>query len=244
LASYHLYRDGCGAARLSPGTKAPVDGPPSTGVPFYRRIAKDRALNIQVSRFPPPSGDSASREEVEAAFRTIIRWAGDNPDRQGLLETPARAARAFGEYFAGYKQDPLAILNKTFDETGGYEEMVVLRGISFESHCEHHLAPIIGQAWVAYVPNGRVVGLSKLARVVDAYARRLQIQERMTSEIAFAVQEVLKPQGVGVVVKAIHHCMSSRGVHKVGAEMVTSCMLGCFRDNAPTRQEFLAMTKQ
>jgi GTP cyclohydrolase IA len=201
-------------------------------------------LNIQISPFTPPSDLSPSREEVEAAFRTIIRWAGDDPCRPGLLETPARAARAFDEYFAGYRQDPLEILNKTFDETGGYEEMVVLRGISFESHCEHHLAPIIGQAWVAYVPNGRVVGLSKLARVVDAYARRLQIQERMTSEIAAAVQEVLQPQGVGVVIKAIHHCMTSRGVHKVGAEMVTSCMLGCFRDNAPTRQEFLAMTKQ
>lgn len=201
-------------------------------------------MNIQVSDFVQQSESPPSREEAEAAFRTIIRWAGDNPNRPGLLETPARAAKAFDEYFAGYKQDPLAILNKTFDETGGYEEMVVLRGISFESHCEHHLAPIIGQAWVAYVPDGRVVGLSKLARVVDAYARRLQIQERMTSEIASAVQEVLKPQGVGVVIKAVHHCMSSRGVHKVGAEMVTSCMLGCFRDNAPTRQEFLAMTQE
>jgi GTP cyclohydrolase I len=196
------------------------------------------------TRIAAPSHAKPSREEVEAAFRTIIRWAGDDPDRSGLLETPARAARAFGEYFAGYEQDPLAILNKTFDETGGYEEMVVLRGIPFESHCEHHLAPIIGQAWVAYVPNGRVVGLSKLARVVDAYAKRLQIQERMTSEIAFAVQEVLKPQGVGVVIKATHHCMASRGVHKVGADMVTSCMLGCFRDNALTRQEFLAIANQ
>ena len=196
------------------------------------------------TRIAAPSHAKPSREEVEAAFRTIIRWAGDDPDRSGLLETPARAARAFREYFAGYEQDPLAILNKTFDETGGYEEMVVLRGIPFESHCEHHLAPIIGQAWVAYVPNGRVVGLSKLARVVDAYAKRLQIQERMTSEIAFAVQEVLKPQGVGVVIKATHHCMASRGVHKVGADMVTSCMLGCFRDNALTRQEFLAIANQ
>ena len=201
-------------------------------------------LNIQIQDFSQPSDDEPSREEVEAAFRTIIRWAGDNPNRPGLLETPSRAARAFKEYFAGYQQDPLALLNKTFDETGGYEEMVVLRGISFESHCEHHLAPIIGQAWVAYVPNGRVVGLSKLARVVDAYAKRLQIQERMTSEIAAAVQEVLNPQGVGVVIKAVHHCMSSRGIHKVGSEMVTSCMLGCFRDNPATRQEFLAMTKQ
>jgi GTP cyclohydrolase IA len=201
-------------------------------------------LNIPTRDFSPQSIDAPSREEVEAAFRTIIRWAGDNPDRPGLLETPSRAARAFKEYFAGYQQDPLALLNKTFDETGGYEEMVVLREISFESHCEHHLAPIIGQAWVAYVPNGRVVGLSKLARVVEAYAKRLQIQERMTSEIASAVQEVLQPQGVGVVIKAMHHCLSSRGIHKVGAEMVTSCMLGCFRDNAATRQEFLAMTKQ
>lgn len=207
-------------------------------------IAKDPQLNIQTKDFTRISSNPPSREEVEAAFRTIIRWAGDNPDRPGLLETPSRAARAFREYFAGYEQDPIEILNKTFDETGGYEEMVVLRGISFQSHCEHHLAPIIGQAWVAYVPNGRVVGLSKLARVVDAYAKRLQIQERMTSAIASAVQEVLQPQGVGVVIKAIHHCLSSRGVQKVGAEMVTSCMLGCFRDNAPTRQEFLAMTKQ
>jgi GTP cyclohydrolase I len=210
----------------------------------YRQLQGTRVLNIPIRDFAPRSSDTPSREEVEAAFRTIIRWAGDNPDRPGLLETPSRAARAFKEYFAGYQQDPLALLNKTFDETGGYEEMVVLRGISFESHCEHHLAPIIGQAWVAYVPDGRVVGLSKLARVVDAYAKRLQIQERMTSEIASAVQEVLHPQGVGVVIKAIHHCLSSRGIHKVGAEMVTSCMLGCFRDNAATRQEFLAMTKQ
>jgi GTP cyclohydrolase I len=201
-------------------------------------------LNIQTKDFSQPSGDRPSRDEVEEAFRTIIRWTGDDPRRPGLLETPARAARAFQEYFAGYGQNPLAILNKTFDETGGYEEMVVLRGISFHSHCEHHLAPIVGQAWVAYVPDGRVVGLSKLARVVDAYAKRLQIQERMTSEIAAAVQEVLQPQGVGVVIKAVHHCMTSRGVQKDGAEMMTSCMLGCFRDNHATRQEFLAMTKQ
>jgi len=182
-----------------------------------------------------------SREEVEAAFRTIIRWSGDDPDRPGLLETPSRAARAFEEYFSGYNQDPLQILNKTFDETGGYEEMVILRGIPFESHCEHHIAPIVGRAWVAYVPNGRVVGISKLARVVEAYSKRFQIQERMTSEIASAVQEALQPQGVGVILKASHHCMSSRGIHKVGSDMVTSCMLGCFRDNAITRQEFMGM---
>jgi GTP cyclohydrolase IA len=185
-----------------------------------------------------------SREEAEAAFRTIIRWAGDDPSRPGMLETPARAARAFEEYFAGYDQDPLAILNKTFDETGGYEEMVILRGIAFESHCEHHMAPIIGRAWVAYVPDGRVVGISKLARVVQAYAKRFQIQERMTSEIAAAVQDALNPQGVGVVLKANHHCMSSRGIKQVGSDMVTSCMLGCFRDNPITRQEFLGMVAE
>jgi len=207
-------------------------------------IVKDSRLNIHDKTLPQPGMEAPSREEAEDAFRTIIRWAGDDPDRAGLLETPSRAARAFKEYFAGYQQDPLAILDKTFHETGGYEEMIVVRGISFVSHCEHHLAPITGQAWVAYVPNGRVVGLSKLARVVDVYAKRLQIQERMTSEIAGAVRDALQPQGVGVVIKAVHHCLSSRGAHKIGAEMITSCMLGCFRDNAPTRQEFLAMTKQ
>lgn len=182
-----------------------------------------------------------SREEVEAAFRTIIRWSGDDPDRPGLQETPSRATRAFEEYFSGYSQDPIKILSKTFEETSGYEEMVVLRGIPFESHCEHHIAPIIGRAWVAYVPNGRVVGISKLARVVEAYAKRFQIQERMTSEIASAVQDALRPEGVGVILKAAHHCMSSRGIHKAGSDMVTSCMLGCMRDNAITRQEFLRM---
>jgi GTP cyclohydrolase I len=201
----------------------------------------DVTLTTHSTRFEAETELPPSRQEAEAAFRTIIRWAGDDPNRAGLLETPARAAKAFREYFAGYGQNPLEILNKTFDETGGYEEMVILRGIAFESHCEHHLAPIVGKAWVAYVPNGRVVGLSKLARVVDAYAKRLQIQERMTSEIASACQEVLKPQGVGVVIKATHHCMASRGIHKVGAEMITSCMLGCFRDNPATRQEFLAI---
>jgi GTP cyclohydrolase I len=184
-----------------------------------------------------------SREDAEAAFRTIIRWAGDDPDRPGLRETPARAARAFEEYFSGYAQDPIQILAKTFDETGGYEEMVILRGISFESHCEHHIAPIIGRAWVAYVPDGRVVGISKLARVVQVYAKRFQIQERMTSEIAAAVQKALKPQGVGVILKANHHCMSSRGVQKIGTDMVTSCMLGCFRDNPISRQEFIGMVE-
>lgn len=182
-----------------------------------------------------------SRVDVEAAFRTIIRWTGDDPNRDGLLETPARVARAFEEFFVGYSQDPADILQKTFEEIDGYDEMVLLRGIRFESHCEHHMAPIIGQAWVAYVPDNRVVGISKLARVVNVYAKRLQIQERMTAQIANTVNEVLKPKGVGVVIKASHHCMTTRGVHKPESDMVTSRMLGCFRDNPPTRQEFLSM---
>ena len=182
-----------------------------------------------------------TREEAEAAFRTIICWAGDNPDRDGLTKTPARLARAFKEYFSGYAIDPAQMLSTTFEETDGYDEMIVLRGIPFESHCEHHVAPIIGRAWVAYVPTGRVVGISKLARVIEAYARRLQIQEKMTTQIANTIQDVLRPQGVGVVLKANHHCMSTRGIHKHDTDMVTSRMLGCFRDNAVTRQEFLAL---
>ena len=182
-----------------------------------------------------------SRDEAEAAFKTIILWAGDDPARDGLLETPARVARAFEEFFKGYNDDPETILQKTFEEIEGYDEMIVLRGIRFESHCEHHMAPIIGRAWVAYIPKGRVVGISKLARVVDAYAKRLQIQEKMTSQIANIIQQVLQPEGVGVVIKAEHHCMTTRGVHKHGTDMVTSRMLGAFRDNPMTRQEFLAM---
>ena len=182
-----------------------------------------------------------SRAEVEAAFKTIIRWTGDDPARDGLKETPARVTRAYEEFFKGYNDDPEAILAKTFEEIEGYDEMVVLRGIRFESHCEHHMAPIIGRAWVAYIPKGRVVGISKLARVVDAYAKRLQIQEKMTAQIANTIQKVLEPDGVGVIIKAEHHCMTTRGVHKHGTDMVTSRMLGAFRDNALTRQEFLAM---
>jgi len=181
------------------------------------------------------------RADVEAAFRTIIQWAGDDPNRPGLIETPARVARAFQEFFSGYSQDPAVILQRTFEETEGYDELIVLRGIGFESHCEHHLAPIIGKAWVAYVPSGRVVGISKLARVVDAYSKRLQIQEKMTAQIANTIDEVLNPKGVGVVLKATHHCMTTRGVYKPDTDLVTSRMLGCFRDNALTRQEFLSM---
>jgi GTP cyclohydrolase IA len=182
-----------------------------------------------------------SQMEVEQSFREILRWIGEDPDRDGLRETPGRLVRAFQEYFSGYCQDPELILQKTFEETDGYDEMVVLRGVPLESHCEHHVAPIIGRAWVAYVPDRRVVGISKLARVVEVYAKRLQIQERLTAQIANTIEKVLKPQGVAVVVKAAHHCMSSRGVHVHGTDLVTSRMLGCFRDNSMTRQEFMAM---
>ncbi len=180
-------------------------------------------------------------EEMQQAVRTMISWAGDDPERPGLLDTPSRVTRAFGEFFSGYDQNPREILQRTFDEIEGYDEMVLLRGIRYESHCEHHMAPIIGKAWVAYVPRGKVVGISKLARVVDAYAKRLQIQEKMTAQIANVIQEVLDPEGVAVVLKGEHHCMTTRGIHKPGTDMVTSRMLGCFRDNPMSRQEFLAL---
>jgi GTP cyclohydrolase IA len=182
------------------------------------------------------------RAAVEAAVRTIIRWTGENPDRDGLIETPARVVRALEESFAGYDQDPAAILQKSFDEIDGYDEMIVLRGVRFDSHCEHHMAPIIGRAWVAYIPDGRVVGISKLARVVEVYAKRMQIQERLTAQVANTINYVLRPRGVGVVIKAAHHCMATRGVHKPEADLVTSRMLGSFRDDAQLRHEFLAMT--
>ena len=182
-----------------------------------------------------------SQAEVEDAVRTMLRWAGEDPARDGLRETPNRVARAFQEYFAGYAQDPTEILQKTFEEIEGYDEMIVLRGVRFESHCEHHMAPIVGRAWVAYIPQGRVVGISKLARVVDVYAKRLQIQEKMTAQIANTINDVLKPQGVGVIIKATHHCMTTRGAHKPGTDLVTSRMLGVFRDNALTRQELLGL---
>jgi GTP cyclohydrolase I len=198
-----------------------------------------RALErVKLLRTP---SDRPDRAEVEAAIRTLIEWTGDDPDRDGLAETPSRVARAFEEFFAGYGQDPVEILQKTFEEIEGYDEMIALRGIRFESHCEHHMASIIGQAWVAYVPNGRVVGISKLARVVEVYAKRLQIQEKMTAQIANTINDVLKPQGVGVIIKASHHCMTTRGVNKPDSDLVTSRMLGCFRDNPLTRQEFLSM---
>lgn len=206
----------------------------------------DTPLRHMKSKLVKPAPSEArdqrpSRLEAEDAVRTLIRWAGDNPDRDGLHETPARVTKAFEEYFHGYHDDPEAILKKTFEEIEGYDEMIVLRGIRFESHCEHHMAPIVGRAWVAYIPKGRVVGISKLARVVQSFAKRLQIQEKMTAQIANTIEQVLQPQGVGVVIKAEHHCMTTRGVMKPGTDLVTSRMLGIFRDNAITRQEFLAM---
>jgi GTP cyclohydrolase IA len=178
-------------------------------------------------------------EEAEAAVRTLIEWAGDDPNREGLADTPNRVVRSYQEFFAGYDTDPEQILMRTFEETDGYEEMVLLRGIEFESHCEHHMVPVIGTAHVAYIPRERVVGISKLARVVESYAKRLQIQERLTTQIANTIQAVLQPQGVAVVVEAKHQCMTTRGVRKAGVEMVTNCMLGKFQEEPATRLEFL-----
>jgi len=192
-----------------------------------------------VDETPPQS--RPTRAEAETAVRTLLRWAGDDPDREGLLGTPERVVRAYEEWFAGYSEDPVAILERTFEETAGYDEMVVLRDIRFESHCEHHVAPIIGVAHCAYLPNKRVVGISKIARVIELYAKRLQIQEKMTAQIANAIQDVLRPRGVAVVVRATHQCMTTRGIHKPGVSMVTSRMLGAFRNNEATRREFLAM---
>ena len=183
--------------------------------------------------------DRPSREEAEAAVRTLLRWAGDDPAREGLVDTPKRVAKAFEDWFSGYDQDPQAYLARTFEEVAGYDDMVILKDIRFESHCEHHLAPIIGRAHVGYLPTRRVVGISKLARVVEAFARRLQVQEKMNAQIAHCIQKVLEPKGVAVVIEAAHQCMTTRGVHKTGVTMVTSTMLGAFRDNSDTRREFL-----
>jgi len=189
-----------------------------------------------------PAGDrrnDVSREQAEDAVRTLLRWAGEDPAREGLLDTPKRVVKAYRDWFSGYETDPDAYLLRTFEEVGGYDEMIVLRDIDYESHCEHHMAPIIGRVHVGYLPDGKVVGISKLARVVDAFARRFQVQEKMTAQIARCIQDALQPRGVGVVVEGAHECMTTRGVHKRGVSMVTSQMLGCFRDDARTRAEFL-----
>lgn len=182
-----------------------------------------------------------TRDEAEAAVRTLIRWAGDDPAREGLLDTPGRVARAYREWFSGYDIDPHAYLERTFEEVEGYDEMVVLRDIRFESYCEHHMAPIIGRAHVGYIPAGRVVGISKLARVVESYAKRLQVQEKMTAQIGATIEAVLQPRGVAVVLEGEHQCMTTRGVHKHGVSMVTSRMMGLFRKDPRTRQEFMTV---
>ncbi len=200
-------------------------------------------MDTHVSRLSTET-NRPSREEAEEAVRVLLRWAGEDPTREGLLDTPGRVTRAYEEYFGGYAVDPVALLARTFAETDGYDEIVLLRDIRFESFCEHHMAPIIGRAHVAYLPRTRVVGISKLARVVDAYARRLQIQEKMTAQIANTLDEVLQPLGVAVVIEATHQCMTTRGVHRPGTSLVTSRMLGAFRTNPTTRREFLAMIQR
>ena len=182
---------------------------------------------------------TVTQEDAEAAVQTLLRWAGDDPAREGLRDTPKRVADAYRDWFAGYDTDPGDYMRRTFEEVEGYDEMVVLRDIAFESHCEHHMAPIIGRAHVGYLPTSRVVGISKLARVVDGFARRFQVQEKLTAQIATCIQEILKPRGVGVVIDAVHQCMTTRGVHKRGVSMITSNMLGTFRQDPSTRAEFL-----
>ena len=201
--------------------------------PSRRRIASSRIASPRIAR--------PSQDEAEEAVRTLIRWAGDDPMREGLRGTPERVVRAYREFFRGYDQEPHAVLKRTFEETDGYDEMIVLKDMRFESHCEHHIAPIIGRAHIAYLPHHRVVGISKLARLLDCYAKRLQIQEKMTAQIANTLQEVLQPRGVAVVIDASHQCMTTRGVHKPGSSMVTSRMLGAFRTDPSTRREFLAI---
>lgn len=193
----------------------------------------DRAGSAEDTR------QGVSRAQAEDAIRILLRWAGDDPTREGLIDTPKRVVKAYGDWFSGYATDPEDYLKRTFEEVEGYDEMVVLRDIPFESHCEHHMAPIIGKAHVGYLPEGRVVGISKLARVVDAYARRFQVQEKMTAQIARCIEHALRPRGVGVVIEAQHECMTTRGIHKRGVSMVTSKMLGTFREDARTRNEFL-----
>ena len=204
-------------------------------------MATKENLSIVGGERMPANIERPSREDAEEAIRTLIRWAGDDPAREGLLDTPARVARAYEEFFSGYFASPRTLLERTFEEVDGYDEIVLLRDIRFESHCEHHMAPIIGKAHVGYLPHRRVVGISKLARVVEVYAKRLQIQEKMTAQVANLINDVLQPKGTAVIIEAAHQCMTTRGVHKTGVTMATSRMLGAFRDDPTTRREFLAM---
>lgn len=207
-------------------------------------MAKEKELSLVDDDRAQKALVKPSREEAEEAVRVLLRWAGDDPKRPGLLGTPDRVVRAYEEYFQGYNENPHELLGRTFDETDGYDEIVVLKDIPFASHCEHHIAPIIGKVHVAYLPSTKVVGISKLARLVETYARRLQIQEKLTAQIANTLNEVLQPKGVAVVVEAAHECMTTRGIDKPGVNMVTSRMIGAFRDDASTRREFLAMIGQ
>jgi GTP cyclohydrolase IA len=230
-------------------TRGPATRPGIRPRPTVEGVGMDGSISTRKGRkarsaaAPAPAATPAtpavSREQAEEAVRTLLRWAGDDPAREGLLDTPRRVVKAYGDWFSGYAIDPREYLKRTFEEVGGYDEMVVLRDIHFESHCEHHMAPIIGRAHVGYLPSDRVVGISKLARVVEAFARRFQVQEKMTAEIASCINDVLKPRGVGVVVEAAHECMTTRGVHNRGVSMITSKMLGHFRSDARTRAEFL-----
>lgn len=188
--------------------------------------------------------DTPTKEQAEEAVRTLIKWAGDDPDREGLLNTPDRVTRSYLEFFAGYKENPAEYLARTFEEVEGYDEMIILKGIRLESYCEHHMVPIIGVAHVAYMPDSRVVGISKLARVVDAFSKRLQIQEKLTQQIADTINQALKPKGVAVVIESAHQCMTTRGVHKDGVTMITSSMLGIFRSSAITRSELLSFIQR
>ncbi|MEM7611439.1 MAG: GTP cyclohydrolase I FolE [Pseudomonadota bacterium] len=196
---------------------------------------------MAAARKKTPKRRKPSRKQAEEAIRTMLLWAGEDIDREGLLDTPARVARAYEDWFSGYKDNPVEFLRRTFEEVEGYDEMIVLRDITFESHCEHHMAPIIGKAHVGYLPKNKVVGISKLARVVEAFARRFQVQEKMTAQIASCINDVLKPNGVAVVIEAKHQCMTTRGIHKTGVSMVTSQMIGTFRKDARTRAEFMQM---
>ncbi|HEY4163308.1 MAG TPA: GTP cyclohydrolase I FolE [Dongiaceae bacterium] len=205
-----------------------------------RRAINKTAAKPAVRGALKRGGKRPTQAEAEAAVRTLIRWAGDDPDREGLIGTPGRVVRAYNEFFRGYSIDPVQVLKRTFEETDGYDEMIVLKDMRFESHCEHHIAPIIGRAHIAYLPRKRVVGISKLARLLDVYAKRLQIQEKLTAQIANTLNDVLQPRGVAVVIDASHQCMTTRGVHKPGTSMVTSRMLGVFRTDPSTRREFLA----
>ncbi len=216
----------------------PTDGPEVASAADRVEIASVPNGHLQAGRERP------SRAEAEQAVRTLLLWAGDDPDREGLLDTPKRVAKAYEEFFAGYRDDPVEYLQRTFEETAGYDEMVLLRDIRIESFCEHHMAPIIGKLHIGYLPDKRVVGISKLARVADSYAKRLQIQEKLTAQIANCVEDVLRPLGVAVVIEAQHQCMTTRGVHKTGVRMVTSRMLGEFRTSPETRREFLSLIGQ